>query len=93
MPIFSGVLEYFPDAIRQVAKLSYIGNLQHNPGQPLYWNREKSMDHYDALIRHIIDSINEPLDDDGIPHKVKVAWRGLAELQIDIEKNPHIYKL
>jgi len=91
MPVYSGVIKYFPDAIKQVAKLSYTGNLQHNPGQPLHWNREKSMDHYDSMMRHAIDSINEPLDDDKIPHKVKVAWRALAELQVDIEKNPQLY--
>ena len=26
MPVYSGVLKYFPDAIREVSKVSYSGN-------------------------------------------------------------------
>ena len=26
MPVYSGVLKYFPDAIREVAKVSWAGN-------------------------------------------------------------------
>ena len=48
-PVFSGVLNYFPDAIREVAKVSFIGNEQHNPGQKLFWDRSKSQDELDAL--------------------------------------------
>ena len=39
-PIATGVLDYFPDAIAAVAYLSFRGNQQHNPGQPLHWARE-----------------------------------------------------
>ena len=35
IPVFSGVLKYFPKAIRYVSKVSYVGNEQHNPGTPL----------------------------------------------------------
>ena len=49
VPIYSGVLRYFPDAIAAVAELSRIGNDQHNPGEPLHWAREKSTDEHDAL--------------------------------------------
>ena len=38
-PIFTGVLNYFPDAIREVAKCSYAGQQQHNPDKPLAWDR------------------------------------------------------
>ena len=31
IPIYSGVLKYFPDAIAEVAKCSYVGNQQHHP--------------------------------------------------------------
>ena len=31
MPVFTGVLKYFPDAIKEVAKVSYAGNQQHHP--------------------------------------------------------------
>jgi len=31
-PIARGVLDYFPLAIAEVARVSYVGNQQHNPG-------------------------------------------------------------
>jgi hypothetical protein len=34
IPVVTGVLDYFPDAIAAVADLSRVGNDQHNPGQP-----------------------------------------------------------
>src|SRR6185312_4208739 len=37
---------------RDAARVSYLGNQQHNPGQPLHWARGKSMDQLDAAARH-----------------------------------------
>lgn len=82
-PIATGCLDYFPDALAAVANLSHIGNLQHNPGQPLHWAREKSTDHADCLIRHFIQRGTR--DTDGVRHSAKVAWRALALLQLEIE--------
>ena len=82
-PVFSGVLNYFPDAIRAVSEVSFVGNEQHNPGKPLHWDRSKSQDELDALTRHLIDA--GTLDSDGIRHSAKVAWRALANLQKEIE--------
>ena len=84
-PVFSGVLKYFPDAIQEVARVSKAGNDQHNPGEPLHWDREKSTDELDALARHLIDA--GKLDSDGIRHSAKIAWRALANLQKEIENN------
>ena len=36
-PMFSGLLQYFPDALAAVAQVSYAGNEKHNPGEPLHW--------------------------------------------------------
>lgn len=83
LPLFSGVLNYFPDALLAVAEVSRIGNDQHNPGQPLHWAKEKSTDEADALARHLLD--HGKLDSDGIRHSAKVAWRALALLQREIE--------
>jgi hypothetical protein len=34
-PIYTGVLMYFPDAIREIAQCSYAGQQQHNPYKAL----------------------------------------------------------
>ena len=85
IPVYTGVIKYFPDALKMVAQVSYIGNQQHHPDKPLHWDRSKSTDELDALARHLIDC--GTLDDDDIPHDAKVAWRALANLQKYIEKN------
>lgn len=82
-PIFSGVLKYFPDAIMEVANASYVGNQQHHPDKPLHWDKTKSTDEADALMRHLIQS--GTLDTDGVRHSAKVAWRALSLLQREIE--------
>jgi hypothetical protein len=80
-PVFSGVLKYFPNALKEVSKCSKAGNDQHHPDKPLHWDMNKSKDEYDALTRHLIDHTIEPMDDDGILHLTKVAWRALAGLE------------
>ena len=87
-PVFSGVLNYFPDAIKEVAQCSFIGNEQHNPNTPLHWDRSKSGDEKDALVRHLIDA--GTTDTDGVRHSAKVAWRALANLQKEIENDRDI---
>lgn len=82
-PVASGFLDYFPDAVVAVAQLSYTANEQHNPGEPLHWNRDKSTDEADALMRHFLQ--RGSIDTDGIRHSVKIAWRALALLQKEIE--------
>jgi hypothetical protein len=83
IPVYSGVINYFPDAIKEVAKCSYAGQQQHNPDKPLAWDRSKSGDELDALMRHLIDA--GKIDTDGVRHSAKVAWRALANLQKEIE--------
>jgi len=84
-PVYSGFLKYFPLAIAEVAKCSRIANEQHNPGTPMHWDRAKSGDELDALARHLIDA--GTMDDDGIRHSTKVAWRAMANLQKELEAN------
>lgn len=82
-PLWSGLVQYFPDALVAVAQLSQKGNDQHNAGEPLHWSRGKSDDHHDTLLRHLFDS--GTLDVDGQRHSAKLAWRALAILQLEIE--------
>lgn len=84
LPILSGVIDYFPMALAAVAKVSKAGNDQHNPGQPLHWNRDKSKDHGDCVIRHLME--RGTIDStDGMRHSAKLAWRALALLQEELE--------
>ena len=83
MPLASGVLDYFPDALLVVAEVSRIGNEQHHPGEPLHWDKSKSTDEADALMRHLLD--RGTLDTDGVRHSAKVAWRALALLQRELD--------
>jgi len=83
-PVFSGVLQYFPDAINAVARQSWAGNEKHNPGEPLHWAREKSCDHMDCAIRHMMTP-NEVDPETGGTHLVAAAWRVLAALQLQQE--------
>jgi hypothetical protein len=83
IPLFSGLMKYFPDALVAVAKVSQAGNDQHNPGEKLHWSRDKSSDHEDTLMRHLLES--GEVDVDGHRHSAKMAWRALATLQLEIE--------
>jgi len=82
-PVYSGVLRYFPLALLEIARVSYVGNEQHNPGAPVHWDREKSTDEADALVRHLLQA--GELDTDGLRHTAKAAWRALALLEKELE--------
>jgi hypothetical protein len=83
VPIARGVLDYFPAALAEVARVSQRGNDQHNPGEELHHARGKSTDHADCIVRHLMD--RGSLDDDGMRHTAKAAWRVLALLQEELE--------
>jgi hypothetical protein len=82
-PLATGVLDYFPDALMEVAHVSWVGNEQHNPGTVTHWDRSKSPDEADALLRHFLERGTR--DTDGLRHTAKVVWRALALLQKEIE--------
>ena len=86
-PIYSGVIKYFPDAFAEIAKCSYNGQIQHNPNKPLAWDRSKSGDELDAMMRHLIDHAKGiEFDDDGTRSIVKCGWRILAYIQKTVEE-------
>lgn len=85
IPLYSGLLKYFPDALCAVAHCSQVGNDQHNPGAPLHWDRSKSTDQHDCLMRHLLEA--GTVDSDGVRHSAKLAWRALALLQLEIERD------
>jgi len=79
-PIATHALDYFPDALAEVARVSLAGNRQHGTDG---WDRTKSTDEANTLIRHFLD--RGKIDKDGQRHSAKVAWRALALLQKEIE--------
>ena len=85
VPITSGVFDYFPAALAEIARVSKAGNDKHNPGEPLHWARGKSTDQADAIGRHLID--RGGIDPDtGMRHSAELAWRALAMLQLELEE-------
>tara|TARA_R110002153_G_scaffold74562_1_gene193608 strand:+ start:181 stop:564 length:384 start_codon:yes stop_codon:yes gene_type:complete len=75
IPIYTGCFNYFPNALAAVAALSLKGGLQHGQtAATLHWDRSKSSDNLDAMMRHILD---EDWD--------AVAWRALAHLETTLE--------
>lgn len=91
IPMARGLLDYFPAALAEVARVSWIGNEKHNPGAELHHARGKSMDHADCIVRHLIDrgKIDRVELPDGrvfeVSHTAYVAWRALALLQEELE--------
>jgi len=86
-PVFSGVLKYFPLAIMEVSRVSLAGNEQHHKGEPLWWDKSKSVDEEDAGTRHLIEhGMGIKFDTDGQRHLAKYAWRALAALERELEK-------
>lgn len=83
VPIYSGVLAYFPDALAAVASVSYAGSKQHHPDKPMHWDKTKSTDQHDCIVRHLLES--GTVDVDGQRHSAKLAWRALALLQLELD--------
>jgi hypothetical protein len=85
MCLFDGFMAYFPNAMAEVAKLSYAATQQHHPDQPMHWDRSKSLDHLNKIGRHMIDA--GKLDDKGQRHSAALAWRAMANLQEELERD------
>lgn len=72
-PVYTGFISYFPNAIAEVAHHSWLGSQQHHPDKPMHWDKSKSKDELDALMRHIIEG-----------DWAAVAWRAMANLEREI---------
>ena len=93
-PVMAGFLDYFPDAVMAVAEVSFLGDAKHNKDNTsgvVFWNRGKSGDEADAIVRHLLqrgqwDTLEMR---DGTTRKVRhsalAAWRAMANLQKEIE--------
>jgi hypothetical protein len=87
MPVCTGLLDYFPDACADVARLSKVANERHNPGQPMHWSRNISNDHADCIVRHTMDRSKPTMEGRAtFFHATMAAWRAMAQLQTLIEE-------
>lgn len=86
LPIWDGCIAYFPDVWAEVAKVSVLGNRQHNLGAKLHWDTTVSTDHKNKAMRHMLDDeLGEVMDDKGETfHLAKAVWRLSAALQLRI---------
>lgn len=75
-PLFDGLLAYFPNALCEISRWSKVGNAQHNPGEELHWAKDKSTDHKNKILRHLLDA--EQVNSEGFYEAVGMAWRALA---------------
>jgi hypothetical protein len=87
IPLYTFLTQYFPDAIAALVEVSVVGNAQHNPGEPMHWSRGKSSDQMDAAMRHLFDhGCGLRFGHDGQRTLAQAAWRLMAQLQLDLEK-------
>lgn len=86
--VFTGLLQYFPDACLYVGYVSHVANEQHNPGQPMHWDKSKSIGTGDEIVRHLMEK--DTFDTDGLRHRGKAAWRAMELLQREIESEKNI---
>lgn len=86
-PLFRGCLRYFPAAIAGIARISKLGNDKHNPGEDMHHARNKSSDHGDCIMRHLVDVEdllsaynrgNAITKQDILDEVSQMAWRALA---------------
>ena len=85
MPLYEGFMAYFPNAMAEVARLSHDATKQHHPDKPMHWDRSKSTDHKNKIVRHVVDA--GKFDDKGHRHSTMVAWRAMALLQEELERD------
>jgi hypothetical protein len=87
LPLWDGLLSYFPDVWAEVTKVSVLGNKQHGLGEKLHFDRTVSTDHMNKILRHALDhGTGNTVDTDGTYHMAKTIWRACAELQVTIER-------
>src|ERR1044071_8702488 len=91
VPVWQGVLEYFPKALHAVGAISKMGAQKHNEGKmPTKW-RQYPVDVYaDALARHILEENKGDVYDSEskMLHAGHEAWNALARLELLLTTEP-----
>jgi Domain of unknown function (DUF5664) len=88
--IYKGVLQQFPLAISEIAKLSEHGAEKYS------WENWKIVDnaisrYSDALMRHLLEEAkdNDTDPESGFYHAVHTAWNALARLELLLDDEKH----
>jgi hypothetical protein len=76
------LFDLVPRALAAVAQVSWHGNEKHNPGQALHHAREKSTDHADCILRHLVERGGF---DGPFRHSAAQVWRWLIMGQLELE--------
>ena len=82
-PLFDALFGYFPAALCEVARWSKVGGAKWNDDK-LRWVREKSTDHENKILRHLLDY--DQVEENGFVEAVPLAWRALALCQTVLEQ-------
>lgn len=90
-PVFQGLFQYFPRALKAVADISKYGAGKYNvPYRDKNWERvDDAVNRYgDALSRHILDHFIDGHHDpeSTLRHFAHVAWNALAVLEMMIRE-------
>lgn len=102
LPLWRFMVRYFPKALREMCKVSVVGNVRYNPDADLTditWNRPKSPDQLGSAFRHMMEHAVDGKVFDYVPADVakktgidriyvlaQAMWRIGAELELEIEK-------
>lgn len=82
-PIYRGLFQLFPNALAEVSHHTYLNCRKHLgedlPEGTCAWDKSKSQDELDAMLRHIMEE-----------DWVAVAWRALGHLERELT-NTSIY--
>lgn len=92
VPVWEGVLNYFPAALLAVGAISKFGSAKHNDGKfPTLWRKYPTVTYGNALSRHILDECRTGDSYDGesnMLHAAHEAWNALARLEKLLEEYP-----
>src|SRR3546814_18002719 len=79
-----GLLDYFPNALAEVSRLSHAATKQHHPDKPMHWDRSKSTHHRNKIMRHLVHA--GKLVDKGMRNPAMGAWPTLALLTAQLNR-------
>jgi DNA polymerase/3'-5' exonuclease PolX len=91
-PVFRGVIQYFPEALKAVADVSEMGARKYS------WDGWKESASFkdiprfeDALARHLVNEITEGYYDpeSRLLHAAHAAWNALAKLELLLSRFPN----